>query len=63
MPNSIVTKRKHQRKMDGGANSLLDVMDDFHNYAKDKGAIALVSEDFPSEPLTPEKPPVKKGKN
>ncbi|KAL2095532.1 hypothetical protein ACEWY4_007680 [Coilia grayii] len=62
MPNSTTAKRKPQRNMDGRANILLD-MDDFHNFANGKGAIALVSEDFPSEPLTPEKPPVKKGKN
>lgn len=48
--------------MDTGANILLDV-EDFHNYANGKGAISLVSEDFPTEPLTPEKPPAKKGKN
>lgn len=48
--------------MDTGANILLDV-EDFHNYANGKGAISLVSEDFATEPLTPEKPPAKKGKN
>lgn len=53
-------KRKSQRKMECGANMLIDI-DDFHNYSS-KGATAMVSEDFPSEPLTPEKPPVKKGK-